>query len=104
MRALLTKATAVATFAMVVDRLTKILARETLALCTADGAVGCDRAGLAGPAELIRVRNAGSAFGFHQDLWVWVPIAIGGLALVLLYARAGKASITIAVAAGLQVG
>jgi signal peptidase II len=103
MKALFGRVLAIATGIVAIDQLTKVFARAGLALCTARGAIGCDRVRLGG-AELLRVRNAGSAFGFQQDLWIWVPIAALGLALVMLYARGSTRGYAIAVAAGLQLG
>ena len=103
MKALLAKAAGIATLVILADQATKVVIRSSLALCSTHGAIGCDRAGIAGPVELIRLRNAGSAFGFSQDLWIWVPIALAGLVLVLLYARAGRMTPTLAIAVGLQL-
>ena len=91
MKALLVRAAAVASVSLAIDQLTKVFARASLALCTTHGAVGCERIDLVAGSELIRVRNAGSALGFAHDLWIWVPIALAGLTLVLVYARAGGA-------------
>ena len=104
MKALLVRAAAVASVSLAIDQLTKVFARASLALCTTHGAVGCERIDLVAGSELIRVRNAGSALGFAHDLWIWVPIALAGLTLVLVYARAGGARAPIALAAGLQIG
>ena len=104
MKALLAKAGVVAIFTIALDQLTKGLARGLLELCTIHGAVGCERVRLVGHVELIRVRNAGSAFGFSQDLWLWTPIATAAVALAVVYLRSGRPTRGLAVAAGLQVG
>jgi signal peptidase II len=103
-KTLLSRSMAIAGIAIALDQLTKAFVRGALDLCTARGAVGCARVRVAGSFELIRIRNSGSAFGFHKDLWMWGPVAIAGLALVLVYARGGRGTGIVAIAAGLQVG
>jgi signal peptidase II len=86
------------------DEMTKALVRASLEVCTAHHPAGCDSLRIGGTFELVRLENKGSALGFNQGLWIWVPIAVGGLILIAWYARAGRPTRGLAVATGLQLG
>lgn len=104
MKSPLMRTTRVALAVLVVDQLSKLLVRWMLAPCTAPGAVGCERAGFLGRAQLLRVANAGSALGFQQGLWIWIPVAAAGVVLIVWYLRGGRTNAAVALAAGLQLG
>lgn len=99
------KAGLVAVLGLAADQGMKLYVRAALPLCPAPPLSACSRLDIAGPLGLVRVENAGSAFGFVQGLWLWLPLALLGLLLVPLYARKlPRAGWTAALAAGLQTG
>jgi signal peptidase II len=69
---------------IVLDESTKVLARLMLPLCSGHG---CPFVHLFGPVDLVRIRNAGSAFGFLQGLWLWTAIAMVAAVSIPLLAR-----------------
>jgi signal peptidase II len=90
----------VALAVILLDEATKTLARRLLPLCVSHG---CPPTRLIGPVELVRLRNAGSALGFVQGLWLWTVLTILGIALVPVIARRSDHP-AVLVGAGLLVG
>jgi signal peptidase II len=84
-----------------VDELTKTLARILLPLCSTSE---CHEVDLAPWFGFVRMANGGSPLGFAQGLWLWTAIAVAGVLLVPIYARAGARRRWLAFAAALQLG
>jgi lipoprotein signal peptidase len=99
------RAAAVASLAFGFDELLKTVARAQLTPCLHPPLSACDRIGIAGPIGLLRTSNAGSAFGLRQGWWVWVLLALVGVALIPLYARLlGGGGWLASIGVGLQLG
>ena len=94
----------IAGVALAADQLTKVLVRQSLPLCSASSLSTCQRIDVADNLGLVRVENAGSAFGFHQGLWIWLVVAVLGLLAIPIYARHTKTGWAAAWAVGLQLG
>jgi signal peptidase II len=91
----------IAAAVLVIDQLPKIVARASLAECLDD----CDSTTLLGPLRLVHVSNSGSVLGFAEGLWLWIALAILGLALIPLYARRlPDQRLGPAIGVGLQLG
>jgi signal peptidase II len=104
-KALLGRAAPVAGLVLGLDQATKVLVREQLPLCTGRHVRGCEHLDLAGSVHLVRIENAGSAFGFAQGWLVWILVAAVGVLLVSLYGRRlSAASLSATFAVGLQAG
>jgi lipoprotein signal peptidase len=94
----------VAGIALILDQVTKVVARVSLTTCTGLPQSACDRIHLVGPAELVRVDNGGSALGFGQGLLVWTLLAAAGLVVVAALPRYGRATASMALGTGLLLG
>jgi len=90
--------------ALAADQLTKVLVRQRLPLCSDSCPGTWGRIEVAGNLGLLRVENSGSAFGFHQGLWIWILVAVLGLLAIPVYARHMKTTWAAAWAVGLQTG
>ena len=92
----------VAFICLVADQATKALARMSLPLCPRPD-VPCVRYGLSSEVGFVRVANEGSAFGFAQGSWIWIALAVLGIATIAVYAKARPHPL-LGLAAGLQLG
>jgi signal peptidase II len=94
----------IAATVLALDQATKVWARSALKVCAEPRPSVCDHVQLAGSLELVRIRNAGSVYGFAQGLWLWPFVAALALVVILWLPRWSGASFGMAVGAGLMMG
>ena len=91
----------VAAIVLAVDQATKAWARSELPACVRPRGTTCGHVPVAGLLELVRIRNAGSAYGFSQGLWVWPVLAAFSLVVIVWLPRVSGPSAGMAVGTGL---
>lgn len=91
-----------AMLAIVLDQVTKAIARASLPYCADPMISACPHTSVLG-VSFVRVGNDGSALGFGQGRPLWVVIAAAGAVVSLVYARRHRSAMLVA-AAALQFG
>jgi signal peptidase II len=88
---------------VLVDQVTKTLARLNLDLCDGPPGTPCDRLALIGPLGLQRTENPASALGLLGEPLVG-PLLVIALVILAIQARMAHHSLLLAVAVGLELG
>ncbi len=104
-QAFMLKATGMAGLVIAIDMAFKEFVRRNLSSCHAPSMDACDRLHVLGHLQLVRLENAGSAFGLYQGQAIWTAVAALGLLLIFIYSRQFfQRGAVLIVAAGLQAG